>query len=117
MTRKPRPPATERAWLAEHVRQAALLGHWLYYHTHDSRKSPEGFPDVLALRDDQLIVAELKSEGKNPTPAQQQWLDAFRMFEALLPDHVSVYVWRPSNLADIDRLLLGKRPAAWPRPG
>ena len=40
--------AEERAWLAEHVRQAALYGHWLYYHTFDSRRSPEGFPDVVA---------------------------------------------------------------------
>src|SRR5215207_7573653 len=107
----------ERAWLQEHVRQAALLGGWLYYHTYDSRKSPEGFPDVLALRGDQLIVAELKSEGKDPTPAQQKWLAAFRILEALLPDHISVYVWRPGDLADIDRSLLGKRAAVRPRPG
>ena len=95
--------------LQEHVRQAALYGHWLYFHTFDSRRSPEGFPDVVALRDDQLVVAELKSAGKHPTAKQAQWLDAFRILEALFPDNVHVFVWRPSDLAEIDQVLLGKR--------
>ena len=63
----------------------------------------------MALRDDQLIVAELKSAGKHPTAKQQQWLDAFRILEALMPDNIHVFVWHPSDLAEIDQVLLGKR--------
>lgn len=112
-----RPDMNERRDLQEHVRQAAAWGHWLYYHTHDSRNSPSGFPDVVAIRDDQLVVAELKREGFGPTPAQYRWLAAFKILEALLPDNIHVYVWRPSDLDQIDTVLLGKRPAAKPRPG
>ncbi len=67
---------------------------WRYYHTWNSRRSVEGFPDLIALRRDRGLVAELKKEGEEPTPEQQNWLDEFE--EA----GFEVYVWRP---ADIER--------------
>lgn len=46
-----------------------------FYHTHDSRRSAEGFPDYV-IRTVPLIVAELKAEGGEVTRAQIEWLGA-----------------------------------------
>lgn len=35
-----------------------------------------GFPDVLAIRGDRIIAAELKSDRGRLTDEQSQWLDA-----------------------------------------
>jgi len=57
------------------------------YHTHDSRHSPAGFPDLLLLKDQRMIVAELKA-GKNNLSAEQYfWLLAFTKITE------DVYVW------------------------
>lgn len=61
------------------------------YHTHDSRRSPSGFPDWV-ITGKRTIYRELKREGKDPTGAQQDWLDALA---AALDDAA---VWRPSDL-------------------
>ena len=40
---------------------------WRTYHTHDSRRSNPGFPDVVGVKGSRLIFLELKSEkGKTP---------------------------------------------------
>ena len=80
--------------LQQQVEQLLQLFGWRYYHTWDSRRSVEGFLDLIALRPGRRLVAELKKEGEGPTPEQQNWLDAFE--EA----GFEVYVWRP---ADIER--------------
>lgn len=69
----------------------------LFYHTHDSRDSPAGFPDVMILmpRRKRVIVAELKTEKGKVTEAQQKWLDAYA---AVNPE--GTYLWRPSDLLD-----------------
>lgn len=43
------------------VVDAARLNGWLVYHTHDSRRSAEGFPDLVMLRLSRMVVAELKT--------------------------------------------------------
>ena len=68
---------------------------WLTYHTHDSRKSPAGFPDRVFVRGDWLLFRELKRHGLNPTPLQAEWLDALAAVR-----HISVGVWRPADLLD-----------------
>ncbi len=80
--------------LQQQIEQLLQLFRWDYYHTWNSRHSAQGFPDLLALRPGRRLVAELKKEGEQPTPEQQNWLDKFEEvgFE--------VYVWRP---ADIDQ--------------
>ena len=40
---------------------AKVMG-WLYYHTQDSRRSQPGFPDLVMLRGDRQVVAELKRQ-------------------------------------------------------
>jgi hypothetical protein len=73
--------------LQEVLRQAASLHQWVYYHGHDSRHSPAGFPDTVLCRGERLLFVELKMPGKTPTPAQKTWLKALaavRQVEARL---------------------------------
>lgn len=72
---------------------------WKSYHTHDSRRSTAGFPDLVLARD-RLIVAELKTQKGKVTSEQEGWLAAFRR----LP-FVEVYVWRPSDRDLIEEVL------------
>jgi hypothetical protein len=93
---------------------AERLG-WLVYHTHDSRRSNPGFPDLVLVRRDRLIFAELKTEKGKVKPAQAQWLDALRAATVNLIDPaaqalgvkagVGVYVWRPGDWPEIERVL------------
>ena len=41
------------------VETAQLCG-WLYFHAYRSDKSPEGFPDLVMVRDGALLALELK---------------------------------------------------------
>lgn len=66
---------SEKDW-QEVVVSYALLNKWLVYHTHDSRRSEAGFPDLVMVRGGRCVVAELKREGKAPTQAQREWLEA-----------------------------------------
>lgn len=75
------------------LRQAALLNNWLYYHTQDSRHSPEGFPDICAVRGERLLFAELKRTGVQPTAAQQAWLEALTQVRT-----VGTYLWHPEDM-------------------
>ena len=96
-------PATYRAMQAAQMREDALqaqveqiarsLG-WLVYHTHDSRRSAAGFPDVVAVhpRRGRIVWAELKSGKGRVSDAQHEWLDA------LTEAGAEVYVWRPADL-------------------
>lgn len=78
--------------LQELVRRRCLANGWRYYHTHRSKHSPAGFPDVCAVRGERLLFAELKRETEKPTPEQQAWLDD------LTAAGVEVHLWRPSDL-------------------
>lgn len=82
--------------MIEEIRDAAKLGGWLMYHTHDSRRSHEGFYDVVLLRGHRLWLIELKRErprGRGPTEAQQRWLEAAADVRT-----VRAAVLRPSDL-------------------
>jgi Holliday junction resolvase len=72
---------------------------WLAYHTHDSRHSPEGFPDLVLCNGQATLFAELKAARGKLSLAQQQWVG--------LLDHAgqAVYVWRPGDWAQIVALL------------
>ena len=83
------------------VRAAALALGYLYYHTHDSRRSNPGFPDCVMVhpRTGALLFWELKSERGRPTGAQMEWMGAlhqarYRAFPAQIDERI-VY---PSSL-------------------
>ena len=95
------------------LRRLALDHGWLAYHTHDSRKSEMGFPDLCLARaasatsqgrQGRLIFAELKSQQGKVTREQAVWLDVLRH---TVPG-IEVYLWRPSDFNNIVQILSRK---------
>lgn len=80
---------SERAFMADVIREAKNRS-WRVYHTHDSRKSTPGFPDLVLVRD-RVIFAELKTATGRVEPAQQEWLDA------ITHAGVTSALWRPAD--------------------
>lgn len=78
--------------LQSNILDLATRLQWMSYHTHDSRRSQPGWPDLAMVRRGRLIIAELKQERGRPTAKQAEWLAALR----LVPN-VEVYLWRPSD--------------------
>lgn len=91
------------------VVQLAELHGWRLYHTHDSRRSNPGFPDLVLVRDGVLIFAELKSETGRVSPAQTEWLAALEHVEREAPGVVSTHVWRPRDWHTIEHILTRRR--------
>lgn len=89
---------TEAALLAHVLRRLKAFG-YTAYHTHDSRKSQPGYPDIAAVRGSRLLYAELKSAKGVLTPEQLAWLNA------LWSAGAECYVWRPKDLDWIDDVL------------
>jgi len=89
--------------LLKEVRALAAAHGWLCYHTHDSRHSEAGFPDVVLARPGhQVILAELKDARGKLTLEQQRWHTTVRQCTG-----VHVALWRPSMLEEIRALLRG----------
>jgi len=93
------PDIPEGALLAA-IRKLAASNHWEAYHTHDSRKSPAGFPDLALCNGHSLLLYELKNATEHPTKAQQHWL-------ALLATTTRLEsgLWRPADWEAIVRRL------------
>jgi hypothetical protein len=66
----------EAAFQVRVLELAERLGYELRYHTHDSRRSEAGFPDLVLVRprDHRLVFLELKAGKKQATEAQLRWL-------------------------------------------
>lgn len=92
---------SEKDFQQQVIDYAGLFG-WHVYHTHDSRHSAAGFPDLIMVRPPQLLAVELKREKGRLTAAQEGWLQALEMCG------VEVYVWRPSMWPEIEARL-GRR--------
>lgn len=91
------PEPTERQFQAQLVALAKLNG-WRCYHTHDSRRSDPGFPDLVLVRE-RVIFAELKRRSGKLRLEQREWLHDLENAGA------EVYLLRPDDWADIERLL------------
>tara|TARA_Y100000593_G_scaffold10345_1_gene18709 strand:- start:1186 stop:1506 length:321 start_codon:yes stop_codon:yes gene_type:complete len=100
------PTMTETTFL-NWVVELAEAGRWLVYHTHDSRRSQPGFPDLTLAKGSRTIFAELKTEKGKVRPAQQLWLNELRKNK-----HLEVYLWRPSDIDEIVEKLMGHQTAA-----
>ena len=97
---------TEARFLAQVVCLAGQLGYTLAYHTHDSRRSVEGFPDLVLVRPPaggggrgRVVFAELKVGRARPTVAQEAWLEGLRLAGQ------EAYVWWPEQEAEIVEVL------------
>lgn len=92
------------------IELAVRLG-FLVYHTHDSRKSQEGFPDLVLVKAPRVIFAELKGDSaygkRGPTPAQAMWIAALELCTG-----VEIYVWYPKDINEIATILSRRTPVA-----
>lgn len=107
-------PAEYRALQSEasflqQLRKYADLKGWRVYHTHDSRRSDEGFPDLVMVRGQRLVFAELKSATGRLRPEQQEWIVALQRaqhpVDRMGHDEPGVYVWRPTDWDSIVEVL------------
>jgi hypothetical protein len=89
---------TEKEFMAAVLELARVSG-WRAYHTHDSRRSEPGFPDLVMVRDGSLLFVELKVDRGVLSPAQREWVDALRGAGA------DVRIWWPSDWAQIEKTL------------
>lgn len=92
----------EREWQAQVVALAKTEG-WAVYHTHDSRRSEPGFPDLVMVRGVQLIILELKTEKGVVSDAQQEWIDKLNKAK-----RVAASVARPRHWDDVRRALTSR---------
>jgi VRR-NUC domain len=91
---------TERD-LQDWVIEFARLHGWSWYHTHDSRRSPAGYPDIcLARPGGPVIFVELKRENGRVTAEQRRWLDLLGSCPG-----VRARVVRPSDRAELACIL------------
>lgn len=85
---------------------------WLAYHTHDSRRSQPGFPDLVLAhaRQQRLIFAELKTERGRQTNEQKLWEGHLRVIRSAVA--LEFYLWRPTDwLSGAIARILQRRPA------
>lgn len=87
------------------VESLARAHGWLVYHAPDNRPITyrgdtfvqnvrAGFPDLVMVRDNRLVFAELKRELGKVSDDQTTWM-------AALNGLAEVYLWRPSDLDQI----------------
>lgn len=111
---------SEAAWQRV-VQGIADVAGWLSYHAPDNRPRPRrgggtyvqnvraGFPDLVLVKGPRIVYAELKTETGKPTPDQLRWL------RALATAGADVAVWRPSDQAIVEGVLLrGAAVPPWP---
>lgn len=79
--------------LQDQIIELAKRMGFISYHTHDSRRSAPGFPDLVLVHPKQRRVMwrELKSETGTPTPEQKVWIST------LLLVGEDVDIWRPRD--------------------
>ena len=99
---------SERDWQNQVIRYAIDLG-WKHYHAPDNRpvngriqKVVAGFPDLVLVKGERLIFAELKRELGTVSEAQTLWLAALEATGS------ECYIWRPSQMREVKEILSKK---------
>lgn len=94
--RTPLPEDTPEGKLLTEIRSLAKRHGWLSYHTHDSRRSELGFPDLALCNGKSLLLYELKDNHRKLTHDQALWL-------AMLAhcDTIEAGLWRPHDWPSI----------------
>jgi hypothetical protein len=94
---------TERELQDNVIDLCKLLG-LLVYHTHDSRRSEPGFPDLTICGKRNVLFVELKRQGGKLSKEQKLWGEAVqRVSEMSFPKYrggVLYFVWRPAEWRD-----------------
>jgi len=89
-----------RGWLVAHFRPARTNYGWRTPVSADGA----GFPDLVLVRRDHLIFAELKSLGGRLSPSQIQWRDAL-CGVVVATEQVDWFVWSPGDWDEIEAVL------------
>jgi hypothetical protein len=90
-------------WHWIHLRPARVLrnGIEIYETAYSGHK---GFLDYLAIRPPRIVVAEIKGFNGKMTDEQQEWFDLWKQYEDCA--EVEVYLWRPGDFLEINKVLL-----------
>lgn len=86
---------TEAHFQTQVEQLAGFYGWNLRYHTHDSRRSNKGWPDLVLCRPPEILFVEIKGAKTRVTVEQREWI------AALTACGLETYLWRP---ADFDAL-------------
>lgn len=90
-------------WRVAHFRPARTKYGWK-----TPMQGDPGFPDLVLARDGRVIFAELKSDTGKLSPEQGMWLSAIDPYwedTPRLPIRFAAYVWRPSDIDEIGKVL------------
>ena len=89
-------PTISEKQLQDQIIRIAKAAGWLVYHTHDSRRSAPGFPDLVLVHPVQrrVLYRELKTQKGALSKDQKTWLNALHDAGA------DVAVWRPIDYLD-----------------
>ncbi len=82
-------------WRVAHFRQARTAKGWRTPVEADGA----GFPDLVLLRRERQVVAELKADRGVIRPEQREWIEAFKAAG------VEAHVWRPENWSEVESCL------------
>lgn len=84
---------TESEFQSAVITLAKTLGFQLTYHTHDSRRSNPGFPDLVLVNAARgcVLFVELKAQQGRVSAEQEQWINGLRAAGQFAE------VWRPSD--------------------
>lgn len=93
-------PHSEAEFQRQVIELAKAIGYRVY-HTHDSRRSETGFPDLCLVGRGRVLFAELKFGAGRLTAVQAGWLEAIRA--AGTP----AFEWRPADWPEIVKTLEG----------
>jgi Holliday junction resolvase len=89
-------PGAEKI-IERNIRKCLKEREYLSYKIHVGQYGPEGFPDLLAVKNGVTSYFEIKQPGKEPTPIQ-----LFRLRELRQAGCVARPVW---SCADVIRIL------------
>lgn len=92
---------SEAQWQTQVIELAEALG-WHAYHTHDSRRSNPGCPDLELLRGATMLRLELKTEDGKVSGAQQAYIDRLKQIK-----FVHAAIARPRHWDEIAETLKG----------
>lgn len=93
----------------DNIIEYATFFRWLVYHTHDSRRSEPGFPDLVLVKRPRLLLWEVKGVTKKgpgqPEAEQYEWLEELRAVAEAVPENVHTACYWPDDWPEIEAIL------------